>query len=251
MSGIQTMCVAYGTIPLGQVLRGPLRIEDEERFYWSLDENSRECMSTFKHRCRKCYLKGFYYTGRSSLVFDDGYWQDYNATYNFSNQMPILRNGSDSRPTPSTVTGLVHICWETQAESRRHRSSPFSKTQGFICRNLFELRYWKPLMDFQMQLTLPTSSAGAGIDSESSILPRGFLPTDLKKDQIIIGAVVTVRLSSGNAGFPLNPAFDPNDRIDRHNRLFCFMLIEFYNQKSFSNMALQGIINFLIYMYIS
>jgi hypothetical protein len=34
---------------------------------------------------------------------------------------------------------------------------------------------------------------------------------NLKKDQIIIGAVVTVRLSSGNVGFPENPTFDPND----------------------------------------
>ena len=134
MSGIQPMCVAYGTIPLGQVLRGPLRIEDEERFYWSLDENSRECMSTFKHRCRKCYLKGWYYNGRSNTIFDDGYWQDYNATYNKHNQRPILQNGSDSRPTLSTVNGKVHICYETQAESRVNQRSPFARTQGFICR---------------------------------------------------------------------------------------------------------------------
>ena len=71
---------------------------------------------------------------------------------------------------------------------------------------------------------------------------------NLKKDQIIIGAVVTVRLSSGNVGFPQNPTFDPNDLDNIHNRLFLFMLIEFWNQKSFSNMALQGIINFLLYL---
>jgi hypothetical protein len=68
----------------------------------------------------------------------------------------------------------------------------------------------------------------------------------LKKDQIIIGAIVTVRLSGGHAGFPENPIFDPNDNGELHNRLFCFMLIEFYNQKSFSNMALQGFVNFSI-----
>jgi len=103
-------------------------------------------------------------------------------------------------------------------------------------------------MDFQIKLTLPASSAGAGINSASSILPRGFLPTNLKNDQIIIGAIVTVRLSSGHAGFPENPIFDLNDRDERHSRLFCFMLIELYNQKSFSNMALQGFVNFLIYL---
>jgi len=32
MSGIQTICVAYGTMPLGQILRGTLMIEDEEKF---------------------------------------------------------------------------------------------------------------------------------------------------------------------------------------------------------------------------
>jgi hypothetical protein len=205
-------------------------------------------MSTFKHRCRKCYLKGWYYNTRSNLVFDDGYWQDYNATYDVQNQMPIIRNGSDSGPTPSTVNGTVHICYETIAESRKHQHSPFARNQGFLCRNLFERSYWKPLMDLQIKLTLPAYSAGAGIDSASSILPIGFLPTTLKKDQIIIGAVVTVRLSGGNAGFPTNPRFDPNDRLFIHNRLFFFMLIEFWNQKSFSNMALQGIINFLLYL---
>ena len=116
--------------------------------------------------------------------------------------MPILQNGSDSRPIPSTVKGKVHICYETQAESRVHQQSPFARTQGFLCRQLFEQRYWQPLMDFQNRLTLPASSAGAEINSASSILPRGFLPTNLKKDQIIIGAVVAVRLSSESAGFP-------------------------------------------------
>ena len=88
MSGIQPMCVAYGTIPFGQVLRGTLRNEDEEIFYRSCDENSRECMSTFKHRCTKYYLKGWYYNDRSNTIFNDGYWQDYNATYHHRNQMP-------------------------------------------------------------------------------------------------------------------------------------------------------------------
>ena len=138
MSGIKPTCVAYGTMPLGQILSGTLRIEDEEKFYWSLDENSREFMSTFKHRCRKCYLKGWYWNIRSNRVFDDGYWLDYQATYNQHNQMPIIRNGNDSVPTPSTAEGKVHICYETQAESRAHQSSPFNVTKGFVCRNLFE-----------------------------------------------------------------------------------------------------------------
>ena len=115
--------------------------------------------------------------------------------------MPILQNGLDSRPTPSSVNGIVHICYETQAESRVNQRSPFVRTKAFICRQLFEQRYWQPLMDFQNRLTLPASSAGAEINSASSILPRGFLPTNLKKDQIIIGAVVTVRLSGGNVVF--------------------------------------------------
>jgi len=70
----------------------------------------------------------------------------------------------------------------------------------------------------------------------------------LKKNNIIIGAVVTVRLSIRNVGFTENPTFDPNDHDNLHNRLFLFMLIEFWNQKSFSNMALQGNINFLLYL---
>ena len=39
------MCVAYGTIPLGQVIRGTFRVEYEKKFFLSLDENSRECDS--------------------------------------------------------------------------------------------------------------------------------------------------------------------------------------------------------------
>jgi len=82
--------------------------------------------------------------------------------------------------------------------------------------------YWQPLINFQVQNTLHTSAAGAGIVSDSSILPKGFLPRDLKKDQIIIGAVVTVRLSGRNTGFPRDPIFEPNDP-DAHNRLYAFM----------------------------
>ena len=54
--------------------------EDEENFYWSLDENSRECISTFKHRCRRCYLKGCYYVINNNCFDNAEYWQDYNST---------------------------------------------------------------------------------------------------------------------------------------------------------------------------
>ena len=80
MSEIQTIGVAYGTMPLGQVLRGTLMVEDEGNFYWSLDENSRECISTFKHRCRRCYLKGCYYVINNNCFDNAEYWQDYNST---------------------------------------------------------------------------------------------------------------------------------------------------------------------------
>ena len=71
MSGI----VAYGTMPLRQVLRGTLRVEDEEQFYWPLDENSRECMSTFKHCCTRCYMKGWYFVTVDIICFNNnGYW---------------------------------------------------------------------------------------------------------------------------------------------------------------------------------
>ena len=115
---------------------------------------------------------------------------------------------------------------------------------GFRCRELFENKYWQPLINSQVQNTLNTS-AGAGIVSESSIHPRGYL---LKKDQIIIRAVVTVRMSSGNTGFPRDPIFECNNH-GAHNRLYDFILIEFYNQKSFSNMALKGFISFSKYLY--
>ena len=58
MSGIKPMCVAYGTIPLGQLLRGTLRIEDEEKFYWSLDENSRECSLHLSIAVENAILRG-------------------------------------------------------------------------------------------------------------------------------------------------------------------------------------------------
>ena len=120
----------------------------------------------------------------------------------------------------------------------------------FVIENYSKKKYWQPLINFQVQNTLHTSAAGAGIVSGSSILPSGFLPRDLKKDQIIIGAVVTVRMSGGNTGFPRDPIFEPNDP-GIHNRLCAFMLTEFYNQKSFSNMALKGFILFSIYLYIN
>ena len=94
----------------------------------------------------------------------------------------------------------------------------------------------------------PILRSAAGIVSESYILPRGFLSRGLKKDQIIIGAVVTVRMSSRNTGLARVPIFEPNDP-GSHNHLYEFMLIEFYNQKSFSNMALKGFISFSTYLY--
>ena len=70
----------------------------------------------------------------------------------------------------------------------------------------------------------------------------------MKNDQIIMGAVVTIRMSSGNTGFPRVPIFEPNVP-GAHNHLYEIMIIEFKNQKSFSNMAMKGFINTSIYLY--
>ena len=134
--------------------------------------------------------------------------------------MPRLQSEHDLSPTPSGKTGKLHVCYETELESRLHQHTPFAYNAGFRCRELFEKKYWQPLINSQVQSTLHTS-AGA-IVSDSSILPRVFFLADLKKGQIIIGAVVTVRMSSGNTGFPRDPIFKPDDQTT-YNRLYEFM----------------------------
>ena len=62
-------------------------MEDEERFYLSLDENSRECMAALNHRCIKCYLKGFYHVKTNGIK---DYWEDFNASYHNPNQGPHI-----------------------------------------------------------------------------------------------------------------------------------------------------------------
>ena len=67
------------------------------------------------------------------------------------------------------------------------------------------------------------------------------------ENQIVISAIVTVRDSSGHAGFPQIPNFELGNMEDRHNRLYIFMYEEFVNQKNLTNMLLRGTTNHLIY----
>ena len=94
---------------------------------------TRECMSTFRHRYTRCYLKGWNFVHVDHQFYNnDGYWEDFNSTYHVMNQMPRLRNELDLSPNFSCKTGRVHVCYETIAESRLHQQSPFAKTLSFF-----------------------------------------------------------------------------------------------------------------------
>ena len=100
------------------------------------------------------------------------------------------------------------------------RQTPNRQSIGFVCRENFEKHYWrKSITEWDRPL----------------------------ENQIVIIAIVTVRASSGHAGFPDIPNFELGNIDDRHNRLYTFMYNEFVNQKKMTNMLLRGITNHLIY----
>jgi len=89
----------------------------------------------------------------------------------------MLRHESDSGPTASGITDRVHNCYDNEFESHRNRRSSNHLLNGYICREKFEKDYWRKLVTDQSVITL-------------------------LEHQIVTTAVVTVRDSSGTAGFP-------------------------------------------------
>jgi len=94
------------------------------------------------------------------------------------------------------------------------------KSKVFFCRERFENKYWR------------------------KSITEWDRPSE---NQIVISAIVTVRDSCQNVGFPEIPNFELGNMEDRHNRLYNFMYIEFVNQKNLTNMLLRGTTNHLIY----
>jgi len=150
--------------------------------------------------------------------FRTHYWEDYNSTYNKYNLKPLAR--SDIASSDLVTTRKFHMCHENELESHKNRQSPYNLRKGVVCRKNFEKHYWrKAITEWARPL----------------------------EDQIVITAVVTVRASSLNAGFPEEANFELGDANVLHNRLYTFMYVEFVNQKKLTNMLLAGITNHLIY----
>jgi hypothetical protein len=192
--------------------------------YLSLPEISRDSFTTFKQRCAKCAKKGFYLV-RANMELNrptgnsrPDYWEDFNSSYNDHNLKPLAR--SDIASSDLVTTGKFHMCHVNELESHRGRKIPYNLTKGVVCRENFETHYWrKAITEWARPL----------------------------EDQIVITAVVTVRASGKNAGFPEEANFELGDANVLHNRLYTFMYVEFVNQKKLTNMLLAGITNHLIY----
>ena len=208
-----TETIINSTVLLCQLVKQYTSAAEEEAMYLSLPEVSRDSFSTFMQRCTKCAKKAFVSAGYSL----PGYYQDYNSTYHANNQkLLIRRNEYDSFPTASVTCGRLHICYENEFQSNRYRTSPNIRTRTNVCRENFEKHYWrKSITEWDRPL----------------------------KDQIVVSAIVTVRDSGGNVGFPDIPNFELGNVDGRHNHLYTFMYYEFVNQKSLINMLLKGITN--------
>ena len=137
------------------------------------------------------------------------YWEDYNCTYSLHNSKNDLVNAR-----------RVHICHENDFDSHKGRHAPNREKKGFICRKRFENEYWrKSITEWHRPL----------------------------ENQIVISAIVTVRDSCHNVGFPEIINFELGNMEDRNNRLYNFMYEEFLNQKNLTNMLLRGTTNHQIY----
>jgi len=219
-----TETIVNGTVLLCVLLKEYRTAAEEQAMYLSLPEISRDSFSTFQLRCAKCAKKGFYIV-RANLVmirsignFRTHYWEDFNSTYNNHNLKPLAR--SDIASSDLLTTRKFHMCHENELESHKGRQSPYNLTKGVVCRENFEKHYWR------------------------KAITEWAIPLE---DQIVITAVVTVRSSSNNAGFPEEANFELGDENVLHNRLYTFMYVEFVNQKKLTNMLLAGITNHLIY----
>jgi len=202
-----TETIINGTVLLCQLVKQYTSAAEEESMYLSLPELSRDSFSTFTHRCAKCAKKGFYLVRGTPNVPD--YWEEYNAAYSSpSNLKPLVRYASDIASTDLVTTGRVHICHENEFESHKGRQTPNKQIIGYVCRETFEKDYWrKQIAEWDRPV----------------------------EHQVVISAVVIVRDSSGNAGFPDIPNFELGNIDDRHNRLYNFMYNEFVNQKKMNN----------------
>ncbi len=214
-----TETIVNGTVLLCQLVKEYRTAAEEQAMYVSLPEISRDSFSTFKLRCAKCAKKG-YYLVRSIGPAGPDYWEDYNSAYGNENSKPLVRYASDIASTDLVTTGRVHICHENEFESHKGRNTPNKQNKGYVCRETFEKDFWrKQVAEWDRPV----------------------------EHQIVITAVVTVRASSRNAGFPALANFELGDANVLHNRLYTFMYVEFVNQKKLTNMLLAGITNHLIY----